>query len=238
MTGGRVFYSATHDSLADFQVEDLGHARRAWATDSLFGLFGGKGDPRRLRQHLASVRAALPNAPDENEKKKLQERLGQLAGGTAILRCGGAALTAIETRTTLADRAVKSLRAAIQGGVVVGGGAALLHAASALKALPVVNEEDAAAYRILARALEEPMRTIAYNAGSQPDVILEKAKESPPGYGFEARSGKIVDLREAKIMDAVQVLKLALQVAVSGGATALTTDVIVHHKLPEISIEP
>jgi chaperonin GroEL len=238
MCGGRPFYSATSDSLDDFRVEDLGHARRAWATDSLFGLFGGKGDPRTLRQHLASVRAALPNAPDDNEKKKLQERLGQLAGGTAILRVGGAALTAIETRTTLADRAVKSLRNAILGGVVAGGGAALLHAQSVLKTLPVETEEDAAAYRILARVLEEPMRTIAYNAGYQPDVVIEKAKASPPGYGFEARSGKIVDLREAKIMDAVPVLKLALQVAVSGAATALTTDVIIHHKLPEISIEP
>jgi len=238
MTGGRPFYSAGQETLDRFDISHLGHARRAWATDSLFGFFGGKGDPRRLRQHLATVRASLPNAPDDNEKKKLQERLGQLAGGTAILRLGGATLTAVETRTTLAERAVKSLRAALLGGVVPGGGAALLHARSALQAMPAETDEDAVAYRVLARALEEPMRAIAQNAGRQPDVVIEKAKASPPGYGFEARSGQIVDLREAKVVDAAQTLKLALQIAVSGAATALTTDVIIHHKKPEISIEP
>jgi len=238
MTGGRVFYSAANDNLADFQVSDLGHARRAWATDSLFGLFGGKGDPRILRQHLATVRASLPKAENDNEKKKLQERLGHLAGGTAIVRVGGATASEVDTRTTLAERAVKALRGAVLGGVLPGGGGSLLAAQSALSGLPVEVAEDAIAYRVLARALEEPMRTIATNAGYQPDVVIEKVKGSPPGYGFDARTGRIVDLREAGIMDAAHVLKLALQIAVSGAAAAITTDVIIHHKVPEISIEP
>jgi len=238
MTGGQPFYSAARENLEGFDLAHLGYARRAWATDSLFGLFGGKGDPRRLRQHLVTVRASIPNAPDDNEKKKLQERLGRLAGGTAILRVGGAAASAVETRTALAERAVTALRNALLGGVVAGGGAALLQAQSALQGLPAATEEDAIAYRLLARALEEPMRTIARNAGHQPDIIVEKAKAAPAGHGLEARSGQITDLRAAEVTDSTRVLKLALQVAVSGAATALTTDVIVHHKQPKESIEP
>jgi chaperonin GroEL len=191
-----------------------------------------------LRQHLAAVRASLPKAADDNEKKKLQERLGQLSGGTAILRVGGVVVSEVETRKALAERAVKSLRSALLGGVVAGGGAAFLRARAALQGLPTETEEDAVAYRILARVLEEPMRTIAHNAGRQPDIVIEKANGSPPGHGFEARSGQIMDLGEAGIVDAARVLKTALQIAVSGAATALTTDVIIHHKNPQESIEP
>lgn len=238
MTGGQPFYSAARETLEGFELAHLGHARRAWATESLFGLFGGKGDPRRLRQHLATVRASIPNAPDDNEKKKLQERLGRLAGGTAILRVGGAAASAVETRTALAERAVTALRNALLGGVVAGGGAALLHAQAALQDVPAATQEDTIAYRLLARALEEPMRAIARNAGHQPDIIVEKAKAAPAGHGLDARAGRITDMRAAGVIDSTRVLKLALQVAVSGAATALTTDVIVHHKQPKESIEP
>jgi chaperonin GroEL len=146
----------------------------------------------------------------------------------------------------MAERAVTALRKAIQGGVVAGGGAALLSLQSALEGLPSSRAEDkigrpaedAIAYKILARALEEPMRTIAWNAGAVPDVVVEKAKAAPAGFGFDARNRKIVDMRQAGIVDAVLVLKKALEIAVSGAAMALTTDVIVHHRKPEISIEP
>jgi chaperonin GroEL len=238
LTGGRIFYSAAYPDFQDFRVADLGYARRAWATESLFGLFGGKGDPRRIRQHILNVRGMLKLAEDEHEKKMLRERLGRLAAGTAILRVGGATDTETETLKNMAERAVTALRNAISGGVVPGGGTALLNAQKGLVALPAGNNDEAIAYQILSRALEEPMRTITENAGYQPDVIIEKVKSSPKWHGFDARSGQIVDMKQIGILDSLFVLKKALEIAVSGAAMALTTDVIVHHRKPQECLEP
>jgi chaperonin GroEL len=238
LTGGRVFYAAAYSSLDDFRVEDLGHARRAWATESLFGIYGGKGDPRHIRQHIARISSLLRLAQDEYEKKDLQTRLGRLNGGTVILRVGAIHETAREQRKMVAERAVTALRNAIFGGVVPGGGLALLNAQSALCGLPAANEEEAYAYKILARALEEPLRAIAKNAGYVPDVIVEKVKAAPHGHGFDVRTGQLVDMRSCGIVDSLSVLQKALEIAVGGAAIALTTDVIIHHKMPIESIEP
>jgi chaperonin GroEL len=238
LTGGRAFYADGKESFENFKVEDLGHARRAWAMESLFGIFGGKGDPRQVRQHISYIRGMQRDAEPKNERKVLQQRLGRLTGATALLKVGGVTATEIEVRKEMAERAVMGIRKALQGGVVAGGGAALVNAQAALHDLPCPHEEYAVAYKILASALEEPMRTIAKNAGAKPDVLVEKVKDGPPGYGVDARTRQIVEMRPAGILDSVVVLKKALEIAVSGAAMALTTDVIVHHKKPQISIEP
>jgi chaperonin GroEL len=238
LTGGRPFYADGKDSFENFRIEDLGHARRAWAAESMFGLFGGKGDPRQVRQRIATLRAQLPGAEPKNERKNLQQRLGRLTGATALLKVGGISATEIEVRKETAERAITALRKSLQGGVVAGGGAALLNLQAALADLPTPQPEYAHAYKILARALEEPMRTIAYNAGCNPDVIVEKVKALPKEHGLDARTGQLVNMRQAVIMDAVLVLRQALEVGVRSAALALTTDVIVHHKKPQISIEP
>lgn len=238
LTGGRTFFAEANDTFKDFQVEDLGFARRVWALESLFGLLGGKGDPRQVRQMIRQIRDRLPQAETDNDKKNLQQRLGRLSGSTVIMRVGGMTATEFEVRKGMAERAVLALRRSIQGGVVVGGGVALLNAQAALQGLPIALEEDALAYKILARALEEPLRTIARNAGAVPEVVAEKAKELPAGFGFDARSRKMADLRQAGLVDSFLVLKKALEIAVSGAALALTTDVIVHHIEPKESIEP
>jgi chaperonin GroEL len=238
LTGGKIFYSAANPNLEDFQVEDLGQARRAWATESLFGIFGGKGDPRRVRQHLKNVQARMPFAELESEKTQMQRRIGRLLGGTAILRVGGMTETERENRKEMANRAISGLRSAMRSGVVAGGGAALLHARAALAELAAENDDEAIAYKILGRALEEPLRAIAQNAGFLPDLVVEKVKEAPRGAGFDACQGKIVDLRASGIVDAALVLEKALQVAASGAAQALTTDVIVHHRRPVETVEP
>lgn len=238
LSGGRPFYSGGNDSLDDFTVADLGHARRAWATESLFGIYGGKGDARKLRAHLARLREQLKITELQSDQRDLQQRIGRASGGTAILRIGGLTESQLEARKALAERVVTSLRAAVQSGVVAGGGAALLNARTALAGLPVQHDEDQTAYRLLARALEEPMRTIARNAGAQPDIILEKVKECAPGFGYDARARRLADLRAAGIQDALLVVRKALEIAVSGAATALTTDVIVHHREPKESLEP
>jgi chaperonin GroEL len=238
LSGGRAFYSGANETLDDFDVADLGHARRAWATESLFGIYGGKGDARKLRAHVAHLRAQLKHAELESAQRDLQQRIGRASGGTAILRIGGLTESQVEARKALAERAVTSLRAAVQGGVVAGGGAALLGARAALASLAACNDEETAAYRLLARVLEEPMRTIARNAGAVPDVILEKVKECPPGHGYDARAHRLVEMRQAGIQDALVVVRKALEIAIHGAATSLTTDVIVHHREPKESLEP
>ncbi len=251
LTGGRVFYSAAYRGLpawdgTDFRVEDLGHARRAWAMDSLFGIYGGAGDPRAVRQHMARLSGQLRLAQrqssgkpfDEHGIEDLRTRLGRLSGGTVILRVGAIHETERQQRQAVAQRAVTALRSALAGGVVPGGGASLLGAASALCALPAASDDEAYAFRILARALEEPLRAIAANAGYVPDVVIEKVKAAPRGRGFDVRTGQVVDLRSAGILDPLIVLQKALEVAVSGAAMALTTDVIVHHRKPVESVDP
>jgi chaperonin GroEL len=238
LTGGRIFYAAAYSDFQNFQIADLGYARRAWATQSLFGLFGGKGDPRRIRQHILNIRSMLKLAEDEHEKQKLQERLGRVSGGTAILRVREATDMASEALKSMTLRAITALRNAMAGGVIPGGGTALLNAQSALAVLPAASDEEALAYKILGRALEEPMRTISKNAGYEPEVIVEKVKAAPRGHGFDVYSGQITDMAQMGILDSVLILNKALEIAVSGAELALTTDVIVHHGKPQVCVEP
>ena len=235
LTGGRIFYKAAGNTLDDFKVEDLGYARRAWAAESMFGIYGGKGDPRRIRQHIADVKEKLKNVDrkDEHNKREVQSRLGRLVGGTAILHIGGTFENEINARKEVASRAVNSLRHALRGGVIPGGGSALYHASKVLKELPAEHEDIKIAYQILARALEEPMRTIAMNSGYNPDIILDRVNSAPPGHGFNAVTGQIVDMKSFQILDALTVIERALETAVSGATMALTTDIIVHHSRPD-----
>jgi chaperonin GroEL len=238
LSGGRAFYAGANETLDDFDVNDLGRVRRAWATESLFGIYGGKGDARKLRQHVVHLRGQLRLAELDSDRRDLQQRIGRASGGTVIVRVGGFTEAEVEQRKATAEQAVRALRKAVHGGVVPGGGAALLAARPALDGLPAARDEQRAAYKILARALEEPMRTIARNAGAQPDIVLEKVKGCPAGFGYDARALQIVDTRQAGILDSAQVLKTALEIAVRGAAMILTTDVIVHHKQPKESLEP
>jgi chaperonin GroEL len=238
LAGGKVFYSAANVKLDDFRLEDLGQARRAWATDSLFGIFGGKGDSRQVRQHLKTVQAQLALAGLESEKEAVQKRIGRLLGGTAILRVGGLTETERETRKETANRAVSGLRNAVRSGVVPGGGTALLEAQDVCAGLAAASEDEATAYKILSRALEEPMRAIVKNAGGSPELVVEKARSAPRGTGFDALSGRLVDMQACGIVDSALVLAKALEIAVSGAAMALTTNVIVHHRKPVEGVEP
>lgn len=238
LTGGIPFYKAAHATFDDFSVEYLGHCRRAWATHSLFGIFGGKGDLRQIKQRIQKLRNQLKQAELDSDKELLQQRLGRLVGGTAILRIGGISESELDTRKEIANRAVTGLRLAIQGGVIPGGGSALVSLQSTFQKLSPENEDEAIAFRILNRALEEPMRTIVSNAGFQPDVVLYQVKQSPPKMGFDAIKGSLVNMEDAGIMDAALVVSKALQIGISSAALALTTDVIVHHKQPKEVVEP
>lgn len=237
LTGGRVICQASGQTLERARLEDLGYARRVWATDEQFGVVGGTGDPRRLRQHIAQLKKAAEQAEGER-KQKLRRRLGRLMGGTAILYVGGHTESEAKFRQTVAERTVLTLQAAVEGGVVAGGGAALLRCQAALAYSNGADDEEITARRILAHALEEPLRVLAGNAGYNPETIAGRVKSAPSGYGFDAVTGQVVDMRQAGILDPVNVLDKALHLAVRAAATALTTDVIVHRRRPPECVEP
>jgi chaperonin GroEL len=237
LTGARVLLDVAKERVEDATLADLGRARRAWATAQYFGLAGGRGDPVALRQHIANVRAEIEQTTDAREKDQVRKRLSKLLGGIATIRVGGATEAEMNARKEVAERAATALRTALQGGIVAGGGAALLACQGALDKMPLDGDEGHGV-RILRRALEEPIRAIVINAGYDPAPIVARVRESPAGWGFDARTGQIVDMFEAGIFDPLLTIDTALESAVSGAVMTFTTDVIVRRKKLLESVNP
>jgi chaperonin GroEL len=240
LTGGRPLLRATSSSLKAVRLEDLGHARRIWADREYFGIIGGKGEPRTLRQHIATLRQIFREATDSNDRKRLLERLGKLTGGSATLFVGGFSPTHVEERVELAKRTADAMRGAMREGVVLGGGVSLLNCRAVLnECLKKGMQEDGglsddarAAYTMLAKALEVPFRTLLENAGFWPGSLLAEVERSGPDFGFDVLERKVVNLRETGLFDAAPVVKGAVRSAIAGAALALTTEAIVHRKNP------
>ena len=230
LTGGRRFISVAGDTFDQIKLEDFGRARRIWADYDNFGIIGGKGDPRDLRRHIATLRRIYDNAETNIDRTKVQKRIGKLMGGSATLYVGGVTERDIEARVDLAKRTAVTLRGAILDGVLAGGGVALLDSRAALQQ-KLENSGDSdqyAAYRILIKAMEAPFRTIVANAGFDPSEIMAEVRLAGPGHGFDVTQEQVVDMVEARIYDATTVLKGAVFGAVSTAAMALTVDALVH----------
>ena len=206
--------------------------------ESMFGIHGGMGDRQQIRERMDDIRAQVNFAETEPERLELQRRLGRMNGGTAILRVGALHETEREARKAVAMRGIAGLRNAMAHGVASGGGAAFIHAQRALQNMPARTGEERVARKMLMRAMEEPLRALALNAGAQPDLMVEQVRVAPCGHGLDVRTAQIVDCMEAGILDSAFVLQKAIDIAVSGAMMALTTDVIVHHRAPIESLEP
>jgi chaperonin GroEL len=232
LSGGRAIRRETGQSLREVTLTDLGRARHAWTDKTYFSLTGGGGDPRALRKHLDGLREAQGRAKTLDERQELQKRMGKLFGGAANLYLGAATESEIEVRKALAERATEALRGAIRDGVVPGAGTALLACRPALqqRLTHSGDVDEQAAYRILMRAMEEPMRVIAANAGYDPDAVLARVLDAPSGYGFDAEAGGVVEMATTGLLDAAATLKAAVHAGVGGAAMALTTGALVHHK--------
>ena len=230
LTGGRPIRQDTGDTLSRVKIEDFGRARLAWADRTHFGIIGGQGDPRELREHIAILRAAHARAEDSDDRERLERRLGKLISGSAILKVGAFTEAELKARKELAERTAGAMRAAMREGVLPGGGSALLACRPVLQQrLDESEDVDARmAYRILLHAVEAPFRTLVENAGYESSVILGEVDRAGPGCGFDIVSGEVVDMTEAGIFDPAVVQKAAVQSAIGGAALALTTDVIVH----------
>jgi chaperonin GroEL len=232
LTGGRPFLKAAGDSLQSIGVEDFGRARRVWADRHNFGIVGGKGNPRLLRQHMASVRASLEATTDLGLHEKLLKRIGKLMGGSATLWVGGATELEVEERVEVAKRTAAAMRGAIREGVVPGGGVALLACGPLLgHRRDESHDPDArAAYYILTQVVQAPLRTIVSNAGYDASEAIAEIKLAGPGHGFDVTVGQVVDMAEVGIYDATGVLKLAVFSAIASAGLALTVDVLIHRQ--------
>lgn len=239
LTGGRALRTAAGDSLRRVQPDDLGRARRIWVDRQHIGIVGGKGDPRRLRSHVRALQARHRQTDDHETRRRLNRRIGRLLGAAAVLWVNGAAMPG-DARTDLTARVCTILRGALTNGAVPGGGAALLACQPRLEArlVSATDDEERAACRILLRALEEPARTIAANAGGDAEITLDQRLRpgSPPA--SDAATGEPIEGDQSGILDSASVLRTAVSSAVRGASQALTIDVLVHRRNPEESMLP
>jgi chaperonin GroEL len=230
LTGANPLLGATGSTLPSVTLENLGRARTVWTDRNYFGIIGGQGNPRAIREHIAALRAAYEREQDPDEREKLEYRIGKLISGSAVLLVGGFTEREVEVRKELAERTAKAVRAAMREGVLPGGGVALLACRQALQQRLEQSEDPDArmAYRVLLRAVEAPFRTLVENAGFESSVVLGEVDRAGDGYGFDAIAGRVVDMAEAGVIDAAVVQKAAARSGIGGAALALTTDVIVH----------
>lgn len=238
ITGATPFIKEAGYKLDQVKPEHFGHARRVWGDLHNFGLSAGRGNPRALRQHILTLEEAFRQTSDPEMRKKFQQRIGRLLGGSATLYIGGATKTEMELRKTAAQRSADTLRAAVREGVVPGGGIALFRCREILTDYDSTDPDERAAYRILADALAEPARAIFENAGYDPSEIMARLSTESSDCGFDAVTGEIVDVTQAGILDTAAVLKSAVRGAVKTAALALSVDVLVHVRNPEIVTQP
>jgi chaperonin GroEL len=238
LMGGTVLAGGDDADLSLFSPDMAGSARRLWSDNSQFGFVGGKGSPKALRAHIATLRRRLATSKDKEEVDALRKRLGRLMGGTALIQVGAQTEAEQKLLQAITERSVRFMHSVAESGMVPGGGAAYLACQAAVEALQSVDQDVCAGISSVVRALEEPMRAIASNAGIAESTIVTRAKQCGPGYGLNARSGEIVDMRAAGILDSVDVLERALATAGSVTSMVLTTDTVVRHRKPETAVNP
>ncbi len=240
LTGARPLLQKAGESLEQVRERDFGAARWVWADDKNFGFASGKGEPRQLRQQVRSLRQAHASATDDDDRRRLLERLGRLNGGLATVYVGGIAEDEIRQRKETAERTVQALRRAARFGVIPGGGMALLRCRQPLLAQARTHAEleSRAARLIMAQAAQAPVRQLLANAGYDPSEALAQLAIEGGAAGIDLMRDEIVDLVEAGVLDLAQVQVEALQRAVSSAALALTIDVLVLHREPETMTDP
>lgn len=240
LTGAKAYLSVLGKSLDGFRAKDFGYVRRSWADIRAFGVIGGRGDKRILREHIQQLKKSYQSAQEYDDRKRLQLRIGNLMGGSATLWIGGFSETEISAQKNVVDRTVRAMRTAIEGGVVAGGGLALYRCRQMLErhAASATDTDQRAVYRMLSEALAAPARTILANAGYNPGEILARVQRAGSGYGFDVETGQVVNVRGTGLYDSAEVVKSALRNAISMAGLALTIDVLVHRSNPELVGNP
>jgi chaperonin GroEL len=228
LTGGTVIAEEVGLSLEKVTLNDLGQAKRVEVGKEETTIIDGAGDAKAIEGRVKSVRTQIEEATSDYDKEKLQERVAKLAGGVALVKVGAATEIEMKEKKARVEDALHATRAAVEEGIVAGGGVALLRARQALaKNLKGDNPDQDAGIKIVLRALEEPIRQIAANAGDEPSVVVNKVLEGKGNYGYNAATGEYGDLVEVGVLDPTKVTRYALQNAASVAGLILTTDAMV-----------
>ena len=231
LTGGEVITSDLGLELKDTTVEQLGRAKQVKIQKENTIIVDGAGDKEKLAARVKQIRSQLEETTSEFDKEKLQERLAKIAGGVAVIEVGAATEVEMKEKKLRIEDALSATKAAVEEGIVAGGGTALVDIIPAVeKSLKDLNEEEKVGAKIVLRALEEPVRQIATNAGLEGAVILNKIKSSEVGVGFNAAKEEYVDMKKAGIVDPTKVTRTALQNAASIASMILTTESVVTDK--------
>ena len=227
LTGGQVISEDVGFKLENAVLSDLGHAKRVVIDKDNTTIIDGAGEGDKIKGRIDEIRNQIDKSTSDYDKEKLQERLAKLAGGVAVIHVGAATETEMKEKKALVEDALHATRAAVEEGIVPGGGVALLRAQAALESFKLEREDENIGVQILRRALEHPIRQIAENAGVEGSIVVAKVRDGKGAFGYNAQDDKYEDLVKAGVIDPTKVVRIALQNASSIAGLLLTTEAVV-----------
>jgi chaperonin GroEL len=227
LTGGTVISEEVGLTLEKASLDDLGTAKKVLITKEETTIIGGAGDPRAIEGRVKQIQAQIEESTSDYDKEKLQERVAKLAGGVAVIKVGAATEIEMKEKKARVEDALHATRAAVEEGIVPGGGVALIRALDNLASLKGANHDQDMGIQIAKRAMEEPLRQIVGNSGEEPSVVVNKIKESKGNLGWNAATGEYGDMVEMGILDPTKVTRMALQNAASIAGLMITTEAMV-----------
>ena len=227
LTGGQVISEEVGFKLENAVVSDLGGAKRVVIDKDNTTVIDGGGDEDKIHGRIEEIKVAIDKSTSDYDREKLQERLAKLAGGVAVINVGAATETEMKEKKALVEDALHATRAAVEEGIVPGGGVALLRAQDALDGLDLDREDEQVGANILRRALESPIRQIAENSGAEPSIVVAKVRDGEGGFGYNAQTDEYENLVKAGVIDPTKVVRSALQNAASIASLLLTTEAVV-----------
>jgi chaperonin GroEL len=233
LTGGTVISEERGYKLENATLDYLGTAEKVNIDKDNTLIVNGKGKKADIQARIAQIKSQIENTTSDYDKEKLQERLAKLSGGVAILYIGAATEVEMKEKKDRVDDALHATRAAVQEGVVAGGGVALIRAISALEKITVENEDQATGVNIVRASLEAPLKTIVSNAGGEGAVVVQKVKDGKGDFGYNARTNSFENLYEAGVIDPTKVTRLALENAASIASLLLTTECVIAEEKEE-----
>ncbi|MCS7101857.1 MAG: chaperonin GroEL [Burkholderiaceae bacterium] len=233
LTGGTVIAEETGMTLEKATLADLGQAKRVEIAKEETTIIDGAGDAKAIEARVKAIRQQIEEATSDYDKEKLQERVAKLAGGVAVIKVGAATEVEMKEKKARVEDALHATRAAVEEGIVAGGGVALIRAKQAIAKLKGENADQDAGIKIVLRAMEEPLRQIVANAGYEPSVVVNRVAEGKGNFGFNAQTGEYGDLVEMGVLDPTKVTRTALQNAASVAGLMLTTDAMVAELVEE-----
>ncbi|HTJ98554.1 MAG TPA: chaperonin GroEL, partial [Bordetella sp.] len=227
LTGGVVISEETGMSLEKASLQDLGQAKRIEVGKENTTIIDGHGDSKSIEARVKQIRVQIEEATSDYDREKLQERVAKLAGGVAVIRVGAATEIEMKEKKARVEDALHATRAAVEEGVVAGGGVALLRAKQAIAQLKGDTPDQNAGIKLILRAVEEPLRTIVTNAGEEASVVVNSVLAGKGSYGYNAATGEYADLVEQGVLDPTKVTRTALQNAASVASLLLTAEAAV-----------